>query len=77
LVVGAAAITVGLATGAAATGIGDSAGAEVTTGVVALCASTAPKTATQTTMASAQAAAAKRITAIPKFNADRIDMTLK
>jgi hypothetical protein len=66
LVVGAAAITVGLAAGAAATGVNDSAGAEATTGVVARCASTAPKMATQTTMASAQAAAAKRITGTPK-----------
>jgi hypothetical protein len=74
-VVGADAITVGLAAGVAATGV--SAGAEATTGVVARCASTAPKTATQTTMASAQAAAAKRITATPRFDPNRIDVTLK
>jgi hypothetical protein len=36
--------------------------------VVARCASTAPKTATQTTMASAQAAAAKRILPTPCFH---------
>src|SRR5215469_10857634 len=64
LVVGALAITLGLAGGA-----GASAGTEATIGVVvARCASTAPKTATQTTMASAQAAAAKRMASAPQFN---------
>src|ERR1700676_5520193 len=49
-----------------AAGVPAATGADATTGVVALCASTAPKTATQTTMASAQAAAANRILRPPQ-----------
>jgi hypothetical protein len=62
----------GLAAGADAT-----AGAEVTTGAVALWASTAPKTATHTTMASAQAAAANRILAHPIKFTEKVVPTLK
>jgi hypothetical protein len=55
-----------LAAGASAT-----AGAG-TAGVLAHCAKTAPKTATQTTIARAHAAAAKRIVQTPIFRRDQL-----